>query len=227
MKNFILRNAPKWVAVVGVVLLVLATAILDAGIKNSRETQIMAEKISKDYAGGGWYPTEGTDYDLEARIVGQEGWVSHAINAEYGDQIEFRLRVASGKGIDVDNGTPPFVYGVNAISCSDGLAEATDENGETISVMSYQSPDVQHVAYAPLGVYTVDRGGWGHYDFEIRKFEAYYFYDVDNASSMLCSEAIYIVPPYSAVDFHAVLGFALAGVACLLAALSIGLVRRI
>lgn len=226
MKNFVMRKAPKWAAIVGALCLVLAAAILCTGIEDSRKAQIMAEKIGKDYAyaGGGWYPANGTDYDLEARVVGQEGWVSHAINADYGDQIEFRLRIASGEGVDVDNGTPPFVYGVSATSYSNGLAEVTDESGKAASIMNYQSPDVQHVAYAPLGVYTVDHGGWGSYDFGIRKFEVYYF-DVDNAPSMLCCEAIYIIPPYNAVNLRAVIGFVWVGLVFILVALIISLIR--
>lgn len=226
MKNFVMRKAPKWAAIVGVLCLVLAAAILCTGIEDSRKAQIMAEKIGKDYAyaGGGWYPANGTDYDLEARVVGQEGWVSHAINADYGDQIEFRLRIASGEGVDIDNGIPPFVYGVSAIARSDGLIEATDESGEAISIMSYESPDIRHVAYAPLGVYTVDHGGWGSYDLGIHRFEAYY-YDADNVSSMLCCETIYIIPPYNAVNSHAVIGFVWVGLVFILVALIISLIR--
>lgn len=224
MKRYmILEKAMKWTAIIGVIFFAISITIWCEGVKSSQYTQIMAEYLGKNRAGEGLYPKGGTDYVLEARIVGQEGWVSKAVNIDFGEQVEFRLCIASGEGVGIDNGAPPFIHGVGGISRSVGLEEAVDKDGKTINIRSYESPDVRHVVYVPLGVYTVDYSKLWSDNPKLLMLEVYYI-DVD---SIPCRDEIWIVPPYSKVNYRAVLGFALAGLVCLLAALSIGLVRRI
>ena len=127
LKN--LKKALWLIAVIGMIFFAIDITIWCEGVKNSQHTQIMADYLGKSYAGERLYPKEGTDYVLEARIVGQEGWVSKAVNIDFGEQVEFRLCIASGEGVGIDNGVPPFIHGIGGISRSVGLEEAVDRDG--------------------------------------------------------------------------------------------------
>lgn len=227
MKHFVLRNAPKWAAIAGAICLALAAAILYAGIGDSRKTQIMAENLGKDYAGGGWYPANGTDYDLEARIVGHGGWVTRALNAERSDQIEVRLRIASSDNMQLTMtanilegrfvlGNRPSEGRISAVLSSAGLKWVTD------ATAIYDSPDIMHVAYIPVGVYAIEDDIWsrvpGAYSIGVT---------YDGADGPIYREML-IVPPDSEVDFRAIVGFAIAGIVCLCAVSPImaGVYRR-
>lgn len=215
MKHFFLRNASRAATVVGIIFLVLATAIRYQGEEDSRYTQIMAENLGRDYAGGSWYPANGTDYDLEARIVGRDGWASNAINVERGDQIEVRLRIASSDNMQLTMtanmlegrfvlGNRPSEGRISATLSSTGLKWMTD------ATAIYDSPDIMHVAYIPVGVYAIEDDIWSR--------PGAYFIGIayDGADEPIYRE-ILIVPPDSEVNFRAVVGFALAGIVCLFA----------
>lgn len=183
--------------VLGGIFLALAGALCYCGIEYSRQVQATTEQLGKGYAGGGWYPAYGTDYDLEMRIVGQEGWVTRAINVERGDQVEVRLRIASSEEMPKDGG-------VSAVFSSAGLEP---KSGITID---YDSPN-PHVAYVPIGIYQVEEG-WLH---EAVTYSVGVSYKTSDKAIWMEN---YIVPPYSELDLHIILRVAIIGVVCLIAA---------
>lgn len=203
MKHFLLSNATKAVTIAGVILLIVSAAIWYQGNEDSRYVQVMAESLGKAYAGGGWYPANGTDYDLEACVVGYEGWVTRAINVERSDQIEVRLRVASSDKISTD-------WTLLTANYSDAeLADITEKVDGLRVFRVYDSPDAKHVAYIPVGTYTIEDSIWS------RETGAYTLgVSYDGADEPVYRE-ILIVPPDSEIEFSAVLGFAVAGVVCL------------
>ncbi len=204
MRNFLVEKSTTIATIIGCLCLILAAAVWYEGAHASREVQIMAENLGKDYTGGGWYPANGTDYDLEARVVGQEDWTTKAINVERGDQVEIRLRIASG---DQLSSAQPSTRNLKSTRLSNGLTEVASQNSVNM-VAVFETAGVPHVAYVPVGTYQVEtnwlRDGTGQYAVGV---------SYDGADDTVFRDIV-IVPPDSEIDFHLVLSFVVAGLVC-------------
>lgn len=210
MKYFVLRNAHKWATIAGMVCWVLAATIWLEGAQQSRGAQIKAENLDKEYAGGNWIPASGNNYYLEASIVGHDEWSTKTLNVGYGDQVEFRIRIESG------DEAPHEWVGLAMAYDTQQLTDITerDENGLRVHKV-YDSPDIEHIAYVPVGTYAIKSNVWSN------RTGAYYFGVTYNGTDELAYRRIFLVPPYSEVDFRIVRRFAIAGLICFLATVPI------
>lgn len=139
----------KWVLrIFGGILALIAVATLIAGIQESQWAHAMVETINKSrMAPEKSHPTgDVVDYDLEARIVGDDTWHHGAIAAKFGDYVEVRFRIASA---DSSNIGPE---GLSFMS-TDGFAP-TEFDGQ-----KYASED-RYIGYIPVGTYEFSRKDW-------------------------------------------------------------------
>ncbi len=139
----------KWaLRISGGILALVAVATLIAGIQESQWAHAMVETINKSrMAPEKSHPTgDVVDYDLEARIVGDDIWYRGAVAAEFGDYIEVRFRIASA---DPSNIGPE---GLSFMS-TDGFAPTE------FDAQKYASED-RYIGYIPVGTYEFSRKDW-------------------------------------------------------------------
>lgn len=172
--------------IVGGILALLAVATLIAGIQESQWAHAMVESINKSRMTlQGAHPTgDAVDYDLEARIVGDDTWHRGAIAAEFGDYVEVRFRIASA---DPSNIGPE---GLSFMS-TDGFAPTK------FDAQKYASED-RYIGYIPVGVYEFSRKDW---------------LSGQAASSLTVShngdrvDELLLIPPYGEINIRLVLVF--------------------
>lgn len=179
----------KWaMRVAGLIMLLLALSATVSGVKNSQKAHSMVEQIHKTRAGlENAYPTDGIDYDLEARVVNgtDTNWYRGAIAADFGDYVEVRLRVAS-ENEDISPENLSFMS-------TDGFV-ATELDGQNHSSRQLDDQDYPsklRISYISVGAYKFGRKDW--YDGNpVSTLHVYY-----GGSTV---DKILLVPPYGELD---------------------------
>lgn len=155
-------------AIVGWAILFLTVMVITKGVELSQKDAMMAEVLSKAFAGeSDLYPMTGIDYELEARIVtddGRSGWRHDAITADYGDTIEVRLKAIAANPTDVNYAT---VKESALFTSSAGLIPLTTAADHDLVVL----PDGSladyvdeffddHITYVAIGTFELSPRDW-------------------------------------------------------------------
>lgn len=144
----------------GVILFVAAVITTAKGIELSNVELNLAEAHNLHYAGEQTtYPSTGIDYELEARILGEDtvsGWYHDSIAAEYGDTIEFRLKVIAADPSDIDQNA---IKDRTLYAPSSGLKLLKSVSDYTFTVLPDEIDD-PHIAYVPSGIYRLTAKDW-------------------------------------------------------------------
>lgn len=193
----------RWIgimsAVIGGIILFYAAASWLAGTAAFHRLQALSESVNRDYAGKTYQvPAEGVDFQLEARVVGTDFWYHDILTVNFGDQIEFRLRVAS---ID-PNIVAQFHYEKYQTA---GLKSTNLEHQQFMdvdgSMVDYFSPDRNSIAYKALGIYQLTRKDW-LYGEPASTFGITITGEINGDPVDEFTERLYVVAPDNFIDLH-------------------------
>lgn len=157
------------ISVVFAIMVCAITGIIVYQAINLSNQEIMrAESLNRAFVGEyDLYPSEGIDYKLEARIVGEDAenaWYHELIAAEYGDIIEVRLKVIATNPDDI-NQTELRYQTFYACSAGLELVEAAVDHEHFIlpdgSLADYpEDIEDEHVAYIAVGTFEFTSKDW-------------------------------------------------------------------
>lgn len=157
------------ISVVFAMMVCAITGIIVYQAINLSNQEIMrAESLNRAFVGEyDLYPSEGIDYKLEARIVGDDtenAWYHELIAAEYGDIIEVRLKVIATNPDDI-NQTELRYQTFYACSAGLELVEAAVDHEHFIlpdgSPADYpEDIEDEHVTYIAVGTFEFTSKDW-------------------------------------------------------------------
>lgn len=158
----------RFSVVFSIMICVVTVIIIYQAINLSNHEIMRAESRNRAFVGEyDLYPSEGIDYKLEARIVGEDtenAWYHELIAAEYGDIIEVRLKVIATNPDDI-NQTELRYQTFYACSAGLELVEAAVDHEHLIlpggSLADYpEDIEDEHVTYIAVGTFEFTSKDW-------------------------------------------------------------------
>lgn len=162
-----------WISVIaGIMFFVVTITAVIGGIDLSNREIELAEALNSERAGEhNLYPSVGVEYELEARVLGENtagSWHHDLIAAEYGDVIEIRLKAVAANPRDIDRNALKhrtfyaLSRGFEPLVAASEYVQVELPDG---SLVDYpEDADDEHIAYFAVGIFKFTSKDWwtGH-----------------------------------------------------------------